>query len=139
MRPYPNSFYPLIDDDLRTRLQEVASSTRSSVRNGYITPSKIPSYKAAPMAPLDLDILKHQAEAQMARKAKSMNAIDFNTKQIRAELNDDEYGDTEDDEEDEKSRPVVDKNNKTYFRPMSHRSRSSQYEEFQEAEFLKKY
>lgn len=91
------------------------------------------------MAPLDLDILKHQAEAQMARKAKSMNAIDFNTKQIRAELNDDEYGDTEDDEEDEKSRPVVDKNNKTYFRPMSHRSRSSQYEEFQEAEFLKKY
>lgn len=139
--PFPNSFYHLIDDDLRFSLQSVGPKVRRDVSNGHLTPSsQLPSFKAVPLAPLDLDILKHQQQAEQANRAKSMNAAgnaaEFNALKIRSELDDDEYGDTEDDE-DESTRPVLDKDNKLYFRPLSHRSHSSQVEELPEADFLK--
>lgn len=136
--PFPNSFYYLIDDQTRFSLQSLGPRIRKDVSNGHLTPSKLPSFKAVPLAPLDVDIKKHQYQAEMANRAKSMNAAEFNVQQIRSELNDDEYGDTDDDE-DESTRPVLDKDNKLYFRPLSHRSHSSQVEDLPEADFLRKH
>lgn len=124
----------LVDDELLGRLASVGPRARKHVSDGHITPgTSIPSYQGFVNGTLNQEEIRQNYLASL--QARPVHSIDeVALKRVRDEMEDDEGGDTDNDEET--MAPSIDYNRKIYFRPNSHRSISSQHEDFEDAPFL---
>jgi len=136
-----SSSYSCVDDDLHRALTTVGPRARKQVSDGHLTRSNIPSFSGLTVGTLDQHELRQQHLTQFAaRPTQSMG--NFIEKRARLEDEDGEYGDTEDDEEvfsQNTTQPTASFEGQAHssFFPTGHRSRSTNMDDFEEANFLR--